>query len=164
MELVTPGIGLVFWMTISFLVVFFLLAKFAWKPILRSLHEREESIDSALASAEKAKKEMEELNSRNEAMLIEAREERDQIMKEARETKSAVIAEAKSQAKIEADKVLSSAREEIKNEKAKAIQELKKEVADISFEIAEKILQEKLSDGDKQKESVKKALNEINFN
>lgn len=164
MELVTPGFGLVFWMTLSFLIIIFLLGKFAWKPILKSIKEREDGIQDALEAADKAKEEMRKLKDSNESLLQEARTERDAMMKEARETKDRIVAEAKNKAKEEADKIIAASREEINNEKVKAIAELKNQVAEISFEIAEKVLSEKLSDADKQNATVTKALGEINFN
>lgn len=164
MDLVTPGFGLVFWMTLSFLIILFLLGKFAWGPILKSIKEREDTIEEALASAEKATREMKKLKESNEALLQEARNERDALMKEAREVKDQIISEAKNKAKEEAEKIMASSREEIKNEKNKAISELKNQVAQISFEIAEKVLSEKLTESDKQSELVKKALTEIHFN
>ncbi len=164
MDIVTPGFGLVFWMTLSFLIILFLLKKFAWSPILKSIKEREDSIEDALESAAKAKEEMRKLQDNNESLLQEARAERDQLMKEARETKDQVISEAKNKAKEEAEKILTAAREEIKNEKAKAIGELKDQVAAISFDIAHKVLQDKLSEADMQKDSIQSALKEISFN
>lgn len=164
MDLVTPGFGLVFWMTLSFLIIVFLLGKFAWKPILKAIKEREDTIQNALEAADRAKEEMRKLKESNESLLQQAREERDQLMKEARETKDQIISEAKNKAKEEADKILASSREEIKNEKTKAIEELKGQVAEISFQIAEQVLAEKLADSDKQSDSVRKALSEINFN
>ncbi len=164
MELVTPGFGLVFWTTISFLSVLFLLGKFAWGPILRSIKERELTISDALDSAAKAKEEMRKLKESNDELLREAREERDAMLREAKGTKDQLISEAKTQAKVEADKIIASAKDEIRGEKAKAIGELKDKVAEISFDIAEKVLAEKLSDSEKQTASVTKALNEISFN
>jgi len=164
MDLVTPGFGLVFWMTISFLVVFFLLAKFAWGPILKSIKDREDTIEEALEAAEKAKAEMRKLKESNDELLQQARAERDEMLKEARDSKNNIISEAKTKAKEEAEKIIASAKDEIKNEKTKAIGELKNQVAAISFEIAEKVLNEKLADSDKQSSSITNALNEINFN
>ncbi len=164
MDLVTPGFGLVFWTTLGFLLILFLLGKFAWKPILKSIKEREDTFQDAQESAEHAKNEMRKLKESNDALLQEAREERDKLMKEARETKDQIISEAKTAAKSEADKILMASREEIKHEKLKAITELKNQVAEISFEIAEKVLTVKLSDADKQNDTINKALSEINFN
>ena len=148
------------WQTVLFLTLLFLLRKYAWKPILGAVEEREEGIKSALEAADNAKKEMEALNADNERILREAKAERDAILKEAREIKDVIIAEAKTQATVEADKVLTSAREQINNEKLAAITELKNQVADLSIDIAEKILKAELKDNDKQKEMVNNALKE----
>ena len=139
MQLVTPAIGLVFWMSITFLSIFFILKKFAWKPILNMIKEREDSIESALQSAEKAKLEMKELQASNERILAEAIAERENLLREARETKDAIVNEAKTKAKAEADKLINQALESIKNEKMAAITELKNQVAALSIEVAEKI-------------------------
>jgi F-type H+-transporting ATPase subunit b len=154
------SIGLFVWQTVLFLALLFLLRKYAWKPILSAVEEREEGIKSALDAADNAKKEMEALNADNERILREAKAERDAILKEAREIKDGIIAEAKAQATVEADKVMSSAREQINNEKMAAITELKNQVADLSIDIAEKILKSELKDNTKQKEIVKNALKE----
>jgi F-type H+-transporting ATPase subunit b len=154
------SIGLFVWQTVLFLALLFLLRKYAWKPILSAVEEREEGIKSALDAADNAKNEMEALNADNERILLEAKAERDAILKEAREIKDGIIAEAKAQATVEADKVMSSAREQINNEKIAAITELKNQVADLSIDIAEKILKSELKDNTKQKEIVKNALKE----
>jgi F-type H+-transporting ATPase subunit b len=154
------SIGLFVWQTVLFLALLFLLRKYAWKPILSAVEEREEGIKSALDAADNAKKEMEALNADNERILLEAKAERDAILKEAREIKDGIIAEAKAQATVEADKVMSSAREQINNEKIAAITELKNQVADLSIDIAEKILKSELKDNTKQKEMVNNALKE----
>lgn len=164
MELVTPGIGLVFWTTIVFVILFVLLAKFAWKPILGAIKEREQSIANALAAAENAKAEMSKLKSDNERILMEARNERDALLKDARETKEKIIAEAKSVAATEGEKILAAARTNIQNEKVAAIAELKNQVATLSIEIAEKILKSELSSDEKQKSLVNNMLKEVNLN
>lgn len=164
MELVQPAIGLVFWMIICFAILFLLLKKLAWKPILGAIKAREASIEDALSSAEKAKREMKELQSNNERILNEARAERDKMLKEARDTKDIIIAEAKSKAQKEADRLLTIARENIQNEKLAAISDLKNQVATLSIEIAEKILKEHLSSDDKQKALVKNLLQDVNLN
>ena len=140
MGLVTPGLGLIFWMTIAFLVVWIGLGKFAWPSILYTIKEREESIKNALASADNARAEMAKLQSENEAILKQAREERDVILKEGKEIKEKMIADAKGQAQAEADKIVSSARANIENEKTAAMAEIKNHVAALSIDIAEKIL------------------------
>ena len=154
------SIGLFVWQTVLFLALLFLLRKYAWKPILRAVEEREEGIKNALEAADNAKKEMEALKADNERILREAKAERDSILKEAREIKETIITEAKTQASEEADKVLASAREQINNEKLAAITELKNQVADLSIDIAEKVLKSELKDADKQKELVNNALKE----
>src|SRR5688572_1349975 len=121
MQLVMPDTGLLIWMMITFLIVLILLRKFAWKPILKMIKDREDSIDGALKSAENAKLEMQNLKSDNEKILAQARNERDQMMKDARDMKDQIVGEAKGKAKEEADKILSAAREAIQNEKMAAI-------------------------------------------
>jgi len=157
------SLGLFVWQTVLFLALLFLLRKYAWRPILTAVEEREEGIKSALDAADNAKKEMEALNADNEKILREAKAERDSILKEARELKDGIIAEAKTQATEEADKVMASAREQINNEKMAAITELKNQVASLSVDIAEKILKSELKDDNKQKEMVNSALEEASI-
>ena len=164
MELVNPGIGLIFWMTLSFAIVFFILAKFAWKPILNMLKEREGSIESALNSAEKAREEMRHLQSNHEQLLKEAKEERDVILRETRKIKDAIIEEAKLKATEEAERILETAKENIHFEKMAAITELKNQLAVLSIEVAEKVLRQELSDQVKQKDYIEKIINQMNFN
>ena len=164
MELVKPSIGLIFWMAVSFSIILFLLKKFAWKPILGMIKEREESIESALAAAEKAKEEMKALQSNNERILAEARAERDTLLKEARDIKDKMILEAKTTATKEGERMLAIARENIQNEKMAAITELKNQVATLSIEIAEKILKSELSSDEKQKSLVNTLLKDVNLN
>ena len=154
------SIGLFVWQTVLFLALLFLLRKYAWKPILGAVEEREEGIKNALEAADNAKKDMETLKADNERILREAKAERDSILKEAREIKETIITEAKTQASEEADRLLASAREQINNEKLAAITELKNQVADLSIDIAEKVLKSELKDADKQKELVNNALKE----
>src|ERR1700752_2130284 len=139
MELVQPALGLIFWMLVTFAIIFFILKKFAWKPILNMIKEREQGIEKALKSADEAMETMRELKAGNEKILAEARNEKDNILKDARETKDAIIAEAKTKAKQEADKLVAQARETINAEKMAAIAELKAQVATLSIDIAEKI-------------------------
>jgi F-type H+-transporting ATPase subunit b len=164
MELVKPSIGLIFWMIVSFSIILFLLKKFAWKPILTMIKEREDSIENALLSAEKAKEEMKALQSSNERILAEARSERDSMLKEAREIKEKMISDAKGLATKEGERMLSVARENIQNEKNAAISELKNQVASLSIEIAEKILKSELSSDEKQKALVNTLLKDVNLN
>lgn len=158
------SVGLFFWQTLLFVILVFFLRKYAWKPILNAVEEREEGIKNALDSAEKAKNEMKNLNADNERILAEARIERDNLLKEAREIKNNIINEAKIQAGSEADKILTSAKEQINNEKMKAITELKNSVADLSIDMATMVLKSELKDVDKQKELVSKALKEAELN
>ncbi len=164
MELVQPAIGLVFWMTISFLLVLFILKKFAWKPILNSLKEREGSIKEALSEARHAREEVALLKVKNKEIIKEVQDERDIILKEARDTKVSIVAEAKEKAKEEADRMLKAAREDIRNEKNAALTEIKNQVASLSIEIAEKILKTELSEDKKQKAVIDNLLDEIKLN
>ena len=162
MELVTPAIGLIFWTTVVFTLLVLLLKKFAWKPILSAVDERNQSIKNSLAQAEKARNEMSELTANNEKIIAQAKVDRDVILKEARDMKNEIISEAKDKASNEAEKLVTTAKEQILNEKMKALTELKNHVADLSVEMAEKILRSELSDVAKQKELVTKALKESN--
>lgn len=164
MKLVTPDIGLLFWMLVSFSIVLFLLKKYAWKPIMKSLNEREQNITEALNTARKAKEEMAALKSDNERLLNEARGERDKMLKEARDTKDSIIAEAKGKAQSEANKIMASARDAINTEKLAAIAELKNQVASMSIEIAEKILRHELSNDEKQKALMENLIKDISLN
>ena len=162
--MITFDPGLIIWTTIIFTLLLIVLKKFAWKPILTAVDERNKSIEDALKSAEKAKEEMQPLNADNERILAEARIERDVLLKQAREMKDKIVSEAKDQANTEADKILLSSKEQINNEKLKAITELKNQVADMSIDIAEKILRAELSDLNKQKELVTQVLKSNGLN
>ena len=164
MQLVTPDIGLLFWMLFSFLIVFFLLKKFAWKPILEMLHEREDSIEQALKSADKARESMEKLQADNERILNEARAEREKIFREAHEIKDKIIGEAREQAIKEKDKIIADARVSIENEKYAAIREIRNTAAELSVQIAEKLLRRELSADQKQKELVERLIKEVAVN
>ncbi len=164
MDLVTPDFGLIFWTFISFAILFFVLKKFAWKPIVGTVNDREQSIRAALASAEAAKREMENLTADNERILKEARVEREAMMKEAREIKAKMIADAKDEAKIQADKMIENAQAAIENEKKSAIAELKNQVASLSVEIAEKVVRQELSDKDRQLKLVENMLDDATLN
>jgi F-type H+-transporting ATPase subunit b len=162
--LLDPAIGLIFWTTITFLLLLVLLGKFAWKPILNAIKTREEGITNALSSADKALNDMRELKSNNERILAEARNERDALLKEAREVKESIILEAKNKAQAEADRIMRSAREQITNEKNAAVAELKIQVASLSIEIAEKILKSDLANAEKQKALVNNLMKDVNLN
>lgn len=164
MELVKVDIGLLFWMTLSFGTVLFILAKFAWKPIMKGIHDREESIDKALHAAEDAKKEMLKLKAGNEELLNQAKEERDALLREARKLKDSIIDEARVKANEEAQRIIESARESIQYEKLAVINDLKNQVASISIEIAEKILQKELANKEEQQQLTKKLIEEVKIN
>ncbi len=164
MDLVIPSIGLIFWTSLVFIILLFLLAKFAWKPILKSVKERETKIETALEASEKAREEMAALKSQNEDLRKEALVERDALLKEAREMKDKIVSEAKNTAKEEGERIIESAREVITNEKMAAVTEIKNQVATLSIEIAEKIVKEKLSTDEKQKTLVDGLVKEINLN
>tara|TARA_B110000459_G_scaffold122672_1_gene135056 strand:+ start:150 stop:650 length:501 start_codon:yes stop_codon:yes gene_type:complete len=155
------SIGLFFWQTVIFVLLIFLLKKFAWKPILDAINEREEGIRSALKSAEKAREEMASLQSDNEETLKKARLERDGLLKEAREIKQKLIEEAKNEANNEAKKIIIQAQETIESEKNAAIVDLKNQVANLSIEIAEKVLKEKLSEDKAQMNLVKELVKDV---
>ncbi|MGB0788963.1 MAG: F0F1 ATP synthase subunit B [Marinirhabdus sp.] len=164
MDLVTPDIGLLFWTFVSFAILFFLLKKFAWKPIVGTVNDREQAIRDALASAEKAKIEMENLTADNERILKEARAERETMIKEARQVKAKIISGAKEGAKLEAEKMMANAQAAIQNEKKAAVAELKNTVAELSVQIAEKVVKNELSGKDKQLQLVKTMLENTTLN
>jgi F-type H+-transporting ATPase subunit b len=153
--------GLFFWQTLIFLLLIFLLKKFAWKPILDAVNEREEGIKNALLSAENAKRDMQNLKSDNEKLLAEARVERDVILKEAREIKDKIVSEAKDEAQIQAGKMIEQAKAAINSEKNAAMAELKNQVSSLSIEIAEKVLRSELTDKDSQTKLVEKMLGDV---
>ena len=164
MDLVTPGIGMIFWSTLFFLVLLFILGKFAWPAILTAVKARNESIRLALEAADRAKEEMAKLQADNEQILAEAKAERYALMREAKEMKDKLIADAKEIASEEAGKLVKNAREEIQREKAAALNDMKEQMASISVDIAEKILRLKLGDSKAQKELVDKLINEADLN
>lgn len=164
MSLVSPGLGLVVWMLIVFSLLLFVLKKFAWKPILKSIKEREQKISSSLAMAKQTQEEMKQIKSDNEKLLAEARQEKEKVLKEADNMKSKIISEAKADAKAEADKIIENARKSIESEKRSAIKELKNQVAEYSIDIAEIILKKEMSDSNEQKEFVKSQIEKLNLN
>ena len=164
MDLLTPGTGLLFWQVIIFIGLVFLLAKFAWKPILSSLKEREESIQTALDQAEKAKTEMAALKSDNEKLLKEAREERDKILRDARAASNRLQEEAQATAKKTADKIIEDAKAVINTEKQAALRDVKAQVAQFSLEIAEKLIRKNLSDDKSQKELTETLIKDLKLN
>jgi F-type H+-transporting ATPase subunit b len=164
MDLITPGFGLVFWTAITFLFLLLILKKFAWKPILGAVSDREEGIKKALASAENARKEMENLHADNERILKEARAERETLLKEARDIKVKMIEDAKGEAQTQANAIIEQAQAAIESEKKAAMAELKNHVAGLSIEIAEKVVRAELSNKDKQIQLVESMLGEAKLN
>jgi len=164
MDLITPEFGLVFWTAIMFLLLLGILRKFAWKPILGAVSDREEGIKKALASAEKARLEMQNLTADNERILKEARAEREALLKEARDLKAKIVADAKDEAQAQAHKMIEQAQIAIASEKKSAMAELKNHVAGLSVEIAEKMVREQLSNKDKQLKLVEDMLGEAKLN
>ncbi len=162
--LVLPDIGLVVWSTLAFSIVLFVLGKFAWKPIMKSIREREDSIDESLAMAERVKTEMAQLKNENEALLVKAREERAQLLKEARETKDKIINEAKEQAKVEANKIITDAQAAINQQKMAAITEVKNQVGNLVIEVSEKVLRRELANKADQEVYINTLAKEIKLN
>ena len=164
MELLTPGVGLIFWQTVVFLILLFLLSKLAWKPILSSLKEREETIRTSLDMAEKAKQEMAALKADNEILLKEAREERDKILRDARDAANRLHDQAQNDAKKNADKIIEDAKAVIQTEKNAALRDVKEQVAMFSLEVAEKLMKKNLSDDKSQKELADRFAKDLKLN
>ena len=164
MDLITPDIGLIFWSTLFFLILLFILGKFAWPAILSAIRARNESILNALNAADRAKEEMTKLKADNERIMEEARTERDALLIEARQVKEKLIAEAQEKADEEARKLIQNAREVIRREKTAAISDMRVQMAKLSVEIAEKILREKLKDNKEQIKLVDKLISEADLN
>lgn len=160
MELVSPGLGLIFWMVVSFSILMFITFKYIWPAILGGLKEREEEIASSLDEAKKAREEMKALQANNEALIAEAKEKRDEILKEAKELKNDIVTAAKSQAQTEGQHLIEDAKKQIEQEKMAAITELKNEVADLSIHIAEKLIRTELSAKNKDKKLMNQLINE----
>lgn len=156
--------GLFFWQLIILLIVIFILGKFAWKPIVNALEEREKGISDALASAEKAKLEMARLTNENEQLLKEARVERDAILKEAKELKDKIVTEAKENAQVEGAKIIETAKREIEDQKLKALAEVKNQVSALSLDIARKVLNKEFEDQLKQEALVADMLKDVKLN
>ncbi len=163
MELITPGLGLIFWMTLAFLLLLFILGKYAWRPILKALKEREETIHDALHAADQAREEMKLLQFSNEQLLREAKNERDVILADARKIKDAIIEESRLKASAEADRIVQAAKASIQNEKMAAMTDLKNQLAYMSLEVSKKLLKRELSDPKKQEEYIKQLLEDIHF-
>ncbi|WP_321289627.1 F0F1 ATP synthase subunit B [uncultured Sunxiuqinia sp.] len=161
MGFVTPDYGTLFWMLIIFGIVLFILKKFAWKPILSALKDRENSIANALSSADRAREEVKDLKADHEKIIAEARREKDIILKEAKEVKDELLAEAKEQAASEGQKIVEAARQKIETEKTAAISEMKKQIVDLSVLVAEKIIQKELKNKDTQEGMVEDLLKDL---
>jgi F-type H+-transporting ATPase subunit b len=164
MQLVTPGIGLIFWMLVSFSLVLYILAKFAWGPIMKGIHQREDTIEKALEAANEAKKEMLQLKAGNEQLLREAKDERDALMRDARKVKEAILDQARAKAAEESARILENARENIQFEKMAAINDLKNQIASISIEIAEKLIGKELENKQQQQQLTEKLLKDVKIN
>lgn len=164
MDLIKPDLGLLFWMLITFGIVLYILGKYAWKPILKALSEREDAITEALEKAEEAKKQMANMQAENEKLLAQARAEREAILRDAKEMKESIIAQAKTSADVEGKKMIANAKENIEREKVAAIHDLKNQVASYSIEIAEQLVRKKLESSKEQEELVNKAINNFHLN
>jgi F-type H+-transporting ATPase subunit b len=162
--LVTPGIGLVLWTTVAFAVVFFVLTKYAWKPIMKAIHTRENNIDEAISKAEKVKIEMAQLQNENEQLLVKAREERALMLKDAKETKDKMIADAKDIAKNEAAKIIADAQQAINAQKMAALTDVKNQVGSLVIEVSEKILKRELSNKDEHEAHIKQLTESVKLN
>ena len=162
--LVSPGLGVIFWMLVSFGILAFILMKWGWPVILKALDKRERDINDALNSAEKVRQEMAALKSDNEKLLAEAKVQRDEILRNARLTGEQIIEEAHQKATVEADRIVESARENINYEKLKAMHDLKNQIATLSIEIAEKLIKSELSDKERANDFVKKELDNAKLN
>jgi F-type H+-transporting ATPase subunit b len=164
MSLLTPNPGLIFWMVVVFLLLFFILRKYAWKAIIEGLKEREHEIQSALDLAQKTKQEMAALQANNAKLLIEANAERDRILREAKDAADKMIATAKDSAVLEGEKMIENARTAIKNEQAAAISQIKKEVSVLSLQIAEKVLNQELKDKSSQEKLIADLAENVRLN
>ena len=164
MQLLTPAFGLIIWTLLAFLIVFFILKKYAWKPILNSMNQREKGIADSLATAENIKIEMSQMKSENEALLVKAREERALMLKEAKETKDKIINEAKDQAKEIAARIVADAQTTINEQKMAAITEMKNQVGKLVIEVSEKILRRELAGKTEQETYIKQLAQEAKFN
>jgi F-type H+-transporting ATPase subunit b len=164
MDLLNPSFGLLIWTMLAFVIVFFLLRKFAWKPILSSLNQRERGIADSLETAQRVQREMAQLKSENEELMARAREERGAMLKEARETKDRIIAESKEQAKVEYSKIIAEAQQAIEMQKMAALTEVKNQVGKLVVEVTEKVLRRELSNPGAQEEHIKDLVQEVKLN
>lgn len=164
MDLIMPGVGLIFWTSIIFIILLLILGKVAWKPINKMINNRNQSIEDALNMAEKAREEMKQLKAGNEQIMIEARIERDNILKEARELKEQIVAEAKQEARKEVEKLKKNASMEIAAQKAAAVEEIRNQVLDLSILVAEKVIRREVKDKKDNQVLVDDILKDVKFN
>ena len=164
MQLLTPDLGLLIWTLIAFLVVFYILQKFAWPAIIKGLKEREQNIADSIATAEKVKLEMAQLKNDNEALLVQAREERAILLKEAKEAKDKIINDAKDEAKVQAAKIIADAQLSINHQKMAALTEIKNQVGNLVIEVSEKVLRRELSNKTEQENYIKQLAEEAKLN
>jgi len=164
MELLTPELGLFVWTLVAFLAVFFILRKFAWGPILKSLTERETGIAESIAAADRVRKEMAQMQNENEKLMMQAREERSAMLKEAKETRDKIVNEAKDAAKAEANKIIADAQQQIQQQKMAALTEVKNEIGNLAVEVAEKILRKQLATADAQSSYANLLAEEVKLN
>lgn len=164
MDLLLPHLGLIVWTVLAFLIVLFILKKFAWKPILKGLNDRETTIAESIASAERVKMEMAQLKNENEALLAAAREERATMIKEAKATKDKMIADAKEEAKVQAAKIIADANASISHQKMAAITDIKNQVGKLVVEVSEKVLRRELADKNSQEKFINDLASEIKLN
>jgi F-type H+-transporting ATPase subunit b len=164
MELLSPHLGLILWTLLAFIIVLYILGKYAWKPILKSLNEREKNISDSILSAENMRKEMEKMHSENEALLAKAREERSQMMREAKEMRDKMIQDAKEQARSETNKIVADAQSVINQQKMAAIVDLKNQVGNLVLEVSEKVLRRELSNKEEQEKYIQQLAQNIELN
>ncbi len=161
MDLLTPSFGLIIWTLLAFLIVFFVLKKFAWGPILSSLNEREKTIADSLSTAERVKEEMSQLKSENEALMAKARDERAQMLKEAKETRDKIVNEAREQAKLEAGKIIAESYAAIENQKMAALTDVKNQIGNMVIDISEKVIRRSLDDKKDQESYIRKLADDL---
>jgi len=164
MELITPGIGLLFWMLVTFSILLYILGKYAFPPILRALKEREKTIEEALKAADKAREQMARMKADNERLMEQARREREKMLAETREIKERILSEAREQATEERKKIIESAKAQIASEKAAAMGEIRNLVASLSVDVAEKILRRKLEEDKEQQKLIDDYLRSVKAN
>ena len=164
MELLLPSFGLIFWTLIAFIIVFIILRKFAWKPILNSLHEREENIAQSIATAQQVRAEMAQLKAENENLLAKAREERAMMIKDAKDTGDKMISDAKERAKTEYDRIMRDANAAIEQQKMAALTDVKNQVGNLVIEVAEKVLRRELSNKAEQETFIRTLADDVKLN